>query len=303
MDNLSQYTLVVIDDEEGIRNLLQKGLAQLGYKVISIENAEDFLYMIKENETKVDLIITDIKLRKMDGIELLRNINMLDEPIPVLIITGQGGIEDAIKALRYGASDYVRKPFDIKELASIVKDILRRKQEALISDELGKYLINQKMTICIPVDHTICNVVSYMLIENLTPMGLCNRTTSENIALSIREALENAMFHGNLEISSEVVQENGIRAFYEEVEKRKKDERYKDRKVTISQELTKDFVEYIIEDEGPGFDYNSLPDPRNPDNFFKYTGRGILIMNIHMDEIDWNKEGNIIRLRKYKVTR
>lgn len=303
MDKVNTYTVVVIDDEMGIRYLLQKRLSKLGYNVISLENAEDILFLLKDGNTKVDLIITDIKLRKMDGIELLRHINMLDEPIPVLIITGQGTIEDAIRALRYGASDYIRKPFDINELASTVKDILRRKEEAQLADDFGQYLKYQRMVLKIPVDLTVCNGISYMLTRNLTSMGFCNRTTSENIALALREAIENAMFHGNLEISSEVIEEKGIRGFYKEVEKRKIDERYKNRKVTIYYELADDYIEYIIEDEGPGFDYNSLPDPRDPQNFFKYSGRGLLIIRIHMQEVDWNEKGNIIRLRKYRVNK
>ena len=299
----NSYNIVVIDDEIGIRYLLQKRLSRLGYNVISLENAEDILFIMKDSDIKIDLIITDIMLRKMDGIELLRHINMLDDPIPVLIITGKGTIEDAIRALRYGASDYIRKPFDINELASTVKDILRRKHEVQLADELGQYLQYQRMVLKIPVDLTICNAVSYMLTKNLTSMGFCNRTTSENIALALREAIENAMFHGNLEISSDVVEEMGIRGFYKEVEERKKVEKYKNRNVTVYHELTDDYIEYIIEDEGPGFDYNSLPDPRDPENFFKYSGRGLLIIRIHMQEVDWNDKGNIIRLRKYRVNR
>ena len=106
------------------------------------------------------------------------------------------------------------------------------------------------------------------------------------------------MFHGNLEIKSDVVKERGIRGFYEEVEKRKKDKRFQKRKVTILQELTEEYVEYIIEDDGPGFNYTSLPEL----DVANISGRGLLIINIHMDEVDWNEKGNMIRLRKYRVS-
>jgi DNA-binding response OmpR family regulator len=122
-------TILVVDDEEVIRFTIQKKLSRMGFNVISFEKGEDVIYYLKSTPDEADLIITDIKLRKMDGIELLRKVNALENPIPVLIISGHGNVEDAIRALRYGASDYIRKPFDINDLTSSVRSILRRKHE------------------------------------------------------------------------------------------------------------------------------------------------------------------------------
>ena len=294
--------ILVVDDEEVIRYSLQKKLSRLGYKVIAIEKAEDVLYLLKNGE-KLDLIITDIKLRKMDGIELLRRIHGLDEPIPVLIITGHGNVEDAIKALRYGASDFIRKPFDINEVASSVRIILNRKHEKKLAESFARFVIYEKGCYRIPIDESIINAMSYNLTKNLVPSGLCNSTTAENISMALQEAIGNAMYHGCLEITSSIREDYGIKGFNDEIEKRKADERYMNRHVTISYELNKEFVEYTIEDEGPGFDYNSLPDPRDPENFFRNSGRGLLIIRIHLDEVSWNERGNVLRLRKYRVDR
>lgn len=296
-------TIVIIDDEEIIRYTLQKKLSRMGYNIISLERAEDMLFLLKENHRPIDLVITDIKLRKMDGIELLRHISGLENPIPVLIITGQGNIEDAIKALRYGACDFIRKPFDINEVASVVRGILRGRQESLLAVNCGRYLTRERQEFKIPVDLTVCNVMSYLLTKNLPSSGLCNATTAENISLALREAISNAMFHGSLEIPSGVREEKGIRGFNDEVEARRSDEHYSGRRVSIEYELTGDYVEYFIEDEGRGFDYRRLPNPRDPENFLKNSGRGLLIVRIHMDEVDWNEKGNRIRLKKYRVAR
>jgi anti-sigma regulatory factor (Ser/Thr protein kinase) len=109
------------------------------------------------------------------------------------------------------------------------------------------------------------------------------------------------MFHGNLEIPSSIREDQGIKGFNDEIDRKKNDPAYSGRTVTVEYELTRDYVEYIISDEGPGFNYKDLPDPRDPENFFKNSGRGLLIIRIHMDEVEWNEKGNSIRLRKYKV--
>lgn len=293
-------TILVVDDEEIIRYNLQKKLSRLGYNVISLEKAEDVLYLLKNGE-KIDLIITDVKLRKMDGIELLRRIHGQEEHIPVLIISGHSNVEDAIRALRYGASDFIRKPFDINDVSSSVRTIIKRKNEKKFSYDYAKFMIESKSMLRVPVDTTILNQMTYHLTKNLVPIGLCNATTVENITLALQEALSNAMFHGCLEIPSSIREESGLKAFNEEIEKRKKQAKYANRKVTITYEINRDYVEYIFEDEGQGFDHSGLPDPRDPENFFKNSGRGLLIIRIHMDEVDWNEKGNIIRMRKYRV--
>ena len=297
-----QATILVVDDEEIIRLTLEKMLARFGYRVVLLEAAEEVVNFLKKGEVKVDLIITDINLKKMemDGIELLRYINGLDETIPVVIISGYGNVEDAIRALRYGARDFIRKPFGVEDVASPVKAILRRKNEEVLIENFGKYTDYQKSVFKIPVDAGIINALSCKLTENLVPGEICNLTTAENITLALREAISNAMFHGNLEISSDIRETGGIKQFNEEIAKRKDLDKYKDRLVIVNFEQTADYVLYSIEDEGPGFDYKSLPDPKDPENFFKNSGRGLLIIGIHMDEVSWNNKGNIITLKKYK---
>jgi len=296
-------TVLVVDDEEIIRITLQKKLSRSGYNVVSFEKAEDLLVYLKGSDTKPDLIIADIKLRKMDGIELLRRINSLEEAIPVIIISGHGNVEDAIKALRYGASDYIRKPFDINSLTSSVRSILKMKQEKSISETIGQFKDYEKAVFTIPNDKELINTISFNLTKDLVSAGLFNATTAENIALSLKEAITNAMFHGNLGIDSALRNEGGMKEFSEEIERRLQNPMYSERMVKITYELTRDFVSYKIEDEGDGFNFQNLPDPRDPENFFKNSGRGLLIIQIHMDEVSWRNNGKTIKMKKHKTNR
>lgn len=294
-------TILVVDDDEVIRTTIQKKLSKDGYNVITFEASEDILYYLKNSGNKADLIITDIKLGQMDGIELLRRINSMDEPIPVLIISGHDDVEDAIKALRYGASDYIRKPFDINDITSSIKTILKKKFEKKLSKSFAKFKLSEKSVLEIPNDSDLINTVSFNFTKDLTPAGLFDYTTSENIYLSLQEAITNAMFHGNFEIPSSILNNGGLKEFNNEINKRKFLSPYKDRTVKITYELTPDYVAYEVTDQGPGFNYKLLPDPKDPENFFKNSGRGILIILLHMDEVTWHDRGNVIRMKKYKM--
>ncbi len=296
-------TVLIVDDEEVIRITIQKKLSRMGFNVLSFEKAEDALFYIKNSPGEADLILTDIKLRKMDGIELLRRVNNLDEPIPVLIVSGHGNVEDAIRALRYGASDYIRKPFDINDLTSSVRAVLKRKFEKKETEVFGQYRLYEKSVFLIPNNGELINTISFNLTKDLVPAGLFNYTTSENIALSLKEAIANAMFHGNFEIDSSLRDSGGMKEFNEVIEQRKNLSPYRERKIRITYELTQEYVCYEIEDQGRGFDFRALPDPRDPENFFKNSGRGLLIIRIHMDEVSWNETGSTIKLKKYKVNR
>lgn len=296
------HTVVIIDDEELVRFSMRKKLTKFGYNVISLDRAEDALYMLKNEGRKIDFIITDIRLRKMDGIELLRHISNLENPVPVLL-TGQGNIDDAIQALRYGACDFVRKPMDANAVASIIRNVLKRKHEEQLAVDMGKFVLSESRVFLLPSDVDLANTVAFELTKNLHGSGYFSVAAAENISQALRETLVNAMFHGNLEVNSDIRETHGLKAFNEEVERRRTDPQFAARRVTLSYRLTPEYVEYTVEDMGKGFDYRKLPDPRDPENFFKKSGRGLLIVRIHMDEVEWNETGNIIRMKKFRFNR
>jgi len=115
-------SLLLIDDEPDVRKSLSNFLEKLGHKVKSATNGLEGLREFHSGD--FDLVITDIKMPGMDGIELLRRIKEIERStVDVIVITGHGDMDNAIKALKYGAFDYLQKPINVRELAITLERI------------------------------------------------------------------------------------------------------------------------------------------------------------------------------------
>ena len=121
---MSNGTILVVDDHEEVRELLQHVLISKGYKVLSASNGEEAIEKVRANG--IDLALLDMKMPGMNGIEVLRTIkNEINSSLPVIIMTAYGSPETAVRAMRLGASDYLCKPFDTTEqVATAVKECL-----------------------------------------------------------------------------------------------------------------------------------------------------------------------------------
>ncbi len=113
-DNKSKHGLLLVDDEEDIREVLRLPLEDLGYGVLTAENAETALALFREE--KPAIVLTDIKMPGMDGIELLREIKKDSPDTEVIMITGHGDMNLAIKSLKHAATDFIIKPINVNSL-------------------------------------------------------------------------------------------------------------------------------------------------------------------------------------------
>ena len=119
------HTILVIDDERSMREFLSIMLGKEGYRAIAIDNGNDALEFISKN--KYDLIITDIKMPKMSGIDILRESMALHPNTPVIMITAFASTEVAVEAMKLGAYDYITKPFNVDEIKIIIKNAIEKK--------------------------------------------------------------------------------------------------------------------------------------------------------------------------------
>jgi putative nucleotidyltransferase with HDIG domain len=118
--------ILIVDDERSICEILGQYLQKKGYTVTIAQSAERALELM--GNVGIDLVVTDIKMPGISGVELLKRIKEKDNSLPVLITTGFPTLDSAIDALKFGANDYLTKPFHLEEISEKVKRALSRKQ-------------------------------------------------------------------------------------------------------------------------------------------------------------------------------
>jgi DNA-binding NtrC family response regulator len=119
---MKQNKLLLVDDEHLIRWSLEQNLKKQGYEIVTAATGEDALRLVREEQP--DLVLLDIQLPGISGIEVLEKIKEHDEDIIVIMVTANSGLENAVNAMRLGAYDYVSKPFNLDELSIVVRKAL-----------------------------------------------------------------------------------------------------------------------------------------------------------------------------------
>ncbi len=132
-----KYKILVVDDEESLRGILSEVLTDAGFEVECASTAEEALSIV--NERKPDVVITDIRMPGMNGIELLEKIKAMDQSIQVVIMTSHASVDTAIQAIRLGAYDYLTKPF---EDLDIITTVVERTVERLKLEREVKHLLS-----------------------------------------------------------------------------------------------------------------------------------------------------------------
>ena len=115
-----KLSILIVDDEESVRDSLYNWFIEDGYDVASAENAKEALSLLEEKN--YDIILADIKMPGMDGLEMHRRIKSLNTEAIVIIMTAFASVDTAVQALKDGAYDYVTKPFDPDDLSHLIRN-------------------------------------------------------------------------------------------------------------------------------------------------------------------------------------
>ncbi|MCK4507391.1 MAG: sigma-54-dependent Fis family transcriptional regulator, partial [Desulfuromonadales bacterium] len=123
---MASERILIVDDEDGMRRLLGRVLTREGYETSTVGSGAEALRLVA-NE-RFDLVVTDIKMPEMDGLQLLEELKEFEPSLPIIVMTAYGTIENAVQALRFGAYDYIAKPFETDEIKLTVAKALERER-------------------------------------------------------------------------------------------------------------------------------------------------------------------------------
>jgi CheY-like chemotaxis protein len=246
-----------------------------------------------------DLVVTDMVMPNLDGLRLVETMKKDYPLIPVIIMTAVGSEETAVQALKVGASSYVPKRRLVHNLVETCRLVLRVADDTRNVSRLLVHRTEQAdFKFSLENDLSLLGAVVAYMQQTMRAMGLFDEAERMRIGIALEEVLLNAMFHGNLELSSSLREDDEKPTYHELARARAKDMPFCERRIFFEARLSPTAAEFTIRDEGPGFNPKDLPDPTDPANLNRVSGRGLLLMHTFMDEVAFNETGNQVRLLK-----
>jgi len=289
-------TVLVVDDSP----VEQHSVAQLlaahgGWRVAFARDGVEALAAVGRDAPAV--VLTDMRTPRMDGLTLVQKVREQFPQVPVVLMTGGGSERAAVEALKAGAADYVPKQALALDLIPALERALDVRQAEHRRFRVLAGMTRRGSQFVLENDPALVPPLVALFRRDLVEVGLCDPTGAARAGVALEEALLNAVYHGNLEVSS-ALRENGDEAFHALAAERRTQPPYRDRRVKVTARMSPTRAAFVIADQGPGFDVSKLPDPTGPANIDRPSGRGVLLMRAFMTEVRYNATGNRVLLVK-----
>lgn len=292
-------TRILLAEDSPVERRLVGAMLTKHIPNVTVTYAQDGVQALHEIENSpFDAILTDFQMPNLDGLELLERVKEISPGVPVIVLTGCGSEATAVRALQAGAASYLIKQELDSRLIETVEAVLALSQSRLNRRKLISSLTVQSAQFVLENDVQLVTPLITWLQDQLVTMQLGDDTQILRIGIALHEALTNAIYHGNLELDSQLRQEDET-VFYDLAETRRVQEPYAQRRVLVQATASRNQIRYQIRDQGPGFDVKRVADPTDVENLMRVGGRGLLLIRSFMDEVDHNDAGNEITMTKH----
>jgi len=291
--------ILVVDDSQTERRLIG-GLVQkdLDWIIEYADNGQTALEMIEH--TSPDVVVTDLQMPRLDGIQLVQATKKKFPQTPVVIVTSQGSESIAVEALKAGATSYVAKANMAESLLPTIEQVLALAQHDESCERLTRCLTNTRFQFRLENDPQLIGPLLEFVNQRLKDMGVGDTAQRRQACVALEEALLNAMLHGNLELPAMEV--TGLRRGLHDgkrleiVDHRCALPPYNVRRVLFGMDVTAQRVQFVVRDAGRGFDTAAARRAVEPTSMAAAPTRGLNLIRTLMQQVDFSDTGNEIRM-------
>jgi CheY-like chemotaxis protein len=288
--------MVLVVDDTAVDRRLAGGLLE------SVPNIE-VCYAQNGNEALVqlgtslpDLVVTDLQMPDLDGLELVNAIGRQYPGVPVVLMTAHGSENIAAQALASGAASFVPKSALADSLVETVMHVLMMTESEARYKRLIDSAIKTDLEFELKNDLDIIAPLMDMIHQVSLGHNLLDENSQLQLSVAVEQALNNAMVRGNLEIKREEFPFVSRQIFQDRAQQAP----YSERTIYFRVLVTREAASFTVRDQGPGFDLSTVPSGGNPDSFREGSGRGLVLIKTFMDEVKFNDQGNEITMTKFK---
>jgi len=296
-------TILVVDDSAVERRLIT-GLLQQDAQ-LRVEVAENGLAALEKIGAQPPaLVLTDLRMPDMDGLALVREMVVHYSNIPVILMTAHGNESVALDALRGGAATYIPKAHMDEMLMDSVRHVLAMRNADRSATGLMQAVGDLDYEFELATDPALVEPLVRLVQQAVSGMQLAEDPQGLRMGIAVEQALLNALYRGNLEISAEDMEqarEDRLRGqTTDPAAQRLAEAPYCERKIFVRIDIDDDKLQLVVRDEGPGFDVAQFANVSAESLPNGERGRGFVLMRSFMDEVTLNDRGNEITLIKYR---
>ncbi len=297
-------TNILVVDDALVERLLVEGLLRKNpnYRVESAENGKEALTKIERGSP--DLVVTDLIMPEMDGLELVRTVRRRHPEIPVILMTAFGDESTAVEALEAGAASYVPKTEKAERLMATVVRVMEQAAADRSRQRLAQCVLEYHSRFALQNDRRLIRALVGQIQQVMAGMEFTDTVDRIRVCEALEEALLNAMYHGNLEVSREelsaVVNELDEQLLDRLIHERCREPHIRDRKILVVVDVTTREARFVIRDEGRGFNAMFAMAEEQSDRIKRPRHRGMTLIRSLMDDVRYNKAGNELVLRKWQ---
>ncbi|MDA1049198.1 MAG: response regulator [Planctomycetota bacterium] len=295
-------TILVVDDSPVERLLVESLLIRNpSYRVELAENGKEA--MDKIDAAPPDLVVTDLLMPEMDGLELVRQVRRQYPDLPVILMTAYGDETTAIDSLDAGAASYVPKAKQAERLVETVDRVVGHALVQRNHERLRQCMLEYNGRFWLENDLSLIRALVDHVQQVMVDQEFGDTVERIRSGEALEEALLNAMYHGNLEIDehelAKVRSELDDHLLCRLVDERCRDPHIGERRILVVVHLTPTDARFVIRDQGRGFSTSFVASRKATDRFEQGAGRGLTLIESLMDEVSYNAHGNELTMHKH----